>query len=760
MAYTRQQYIEKFGVDPETLGADKVKKTRVGSPTGGSLPVQPDPSKGFTLDELDAMPDSTPDPSKGFTLDELNAIPDTTNKQSFPMIDRIANRATASSENVQKGQGGGKDGNLTVFDSLNNLNNSITDVGRGIGKAAVRTVPNVVAALTPDAMWGENSILNSESDKAQRFNEAYSGKNAGQKFGATAFDIATILAGGEGAIAGATKVASKIPTIANAASKAGTLGKLTRGGTRVAGAIADNTLGSAIIGKGNPYDNAGEFAKDAGIATAVSTISPLAKFAKYTLPGGEARKLADSAEFAQKFVDDTVEGKASPFDTGRYEQSKVDFKDSFTKLIDDARGKKSETINRLIANGDRKLASTIEDFDSIPKEEIPGVLDTIFEQFGGIGKLKDGKVNVMSLIESPEFKDSLNTIGKLQDELTKSQDIKFNIPTMKEQVIKKLQSKSNDAVSDQKITDTVNDYFDRLALERGGQNVQSAELGLHDIFKSNQKLRSDFYKNGQPILDKGLKDIQRKIGGAVDEILFDPNVNPDGLQSKKLQQEYMKLKDAETVLKAMDGINPKGPFSNFVAQLVGSVGGYAMGGGPATSYVLGGLGGDVAKNLNKKASSLKFSDAIGKSSNSAISQVKNAKKLEDLKDTVKSIIDNNNFKGKQKIKAEKFLKDYLKNLDEASRLGLPEGQSTIQSNFMFDSGANRIRNSLKNSRKIPGDIVEINSAPNRPNLVRPSTDIALIPGVDYSPRKPGIIVPPGGFTRGTNRKQSLKDFLR
>ena len=219
---TKQQFIEKHGYDPETKGLKPVKKT---APTSAGVSGGGNPSIGFTTEELDAMEKSSPVTSKGFTTEELDAMEkgimpteDTTEPKG--LINRWTQNEAATSRNVKKGEGSGREGRRTFGEILGNIGNALQDIGTGIGKSVIRTGVGLAQVATPDAMFGENSLLNSESEKAQQFNQAAKGKGTFQKIGATAADLGMLFAPvGPAGLAGkaAEYGAKAIPGVAKAA---------------------------------------------------------------------------------------------------------------------------------------------------------------------------------------------------------------------------------------------------------------------------------------------------------------------------------------------------------------------------------------------------------------------------------------------------------------------------------------------------------------------------------------------------------------
>jgi len=209
---------------------------------------------------------------------------------------------------IEKGQGSGEGGKRTFGDIYHNIGEGIGDVGVGVVKGITRMPVNIAQTLTPDAMWGENSLLNSDSERAQAFASATKGKTGLQKLGATGVDVASLLTP-----VGLEKGGATLAGLAG--QKAGTLAKLATGGNtgmiasginKLAPIVGESIAGTAMLG-----GDAGDIGADAAISVALPTVlKPAYKYLKSTLSGPMANKIigevVGSGSMAQRGIDDAI----------------------------------------------------------------------------------------------------------------------------------------------------------------------------------------------------------------------------------------------------------------------------------------------------------------------------------------------------------------------------------------------------------------------------------------------------------------------
>ena len=645
-----------------------------------------------------------------------------------PGLQNIIDAPTASSQNVQKGMGSGKNGKRTFGEVLGNVNNGLQDVATGLGKFAIRTVPNVVSALTPDSIWGSDSVFNGESQRHKDFNQAMTGKNAGEKIGATLGDIATLAVPIGEVGRGASLLAERAPQLAEIASKAGTGGKIARFAPKLAGAVAENTLGSAVLGKGNGYDSFGDFAKDSllagGVTAGLGALGAGYKAAKFMTEGGKAKVLDEATNYAKQFAQKLEDGTASKFDIGRMRQAESDFKTSLQKLISGTKGRIGKKIDEAIRVGDAKLASTLSDLEDLPDDQIPGVIDTIWEKLGGLGKI--GSKGIQG---APSIEGLKSGIAPLADEtkrLLGSQQRNMSMDELKAGLRQRLLPNAKSGEEYQQILRDIEDYTESLGSQKSIKNPTSDSPDVLDLFENNKAKRSNL--NYQTEDARKQSGRFKKIAAAVDNMLLDP-ATENGAVGKQLQSEQMKIYDAMNVVKALEAIAPKGILPKWLAQLVGSMGGYAMGGGPATSYAGGFLGGKLAENLNDMAGRLASGGVEGNNVTRSLSQVQSAKKLQTLRSLVDDMVSKNqqvrdeaaDTLRKEAAAHKMKLRDFIDYISGNSRLPAPATKPTLGAPEIF------------------------------PGLPSPKSGAPLQRVNDGSV----IHVPPGGF----NVKGSLKDYF-
>jgi hypothetical protein len=242
---TRSQFIQKYGFDPH----DKSSYTQQ-APTNGAIGGSSEPKQMLTPDEVaNAI---SQQPQQTLSADEVAKISGagTQTPSDYKPGKFIQALEDIRPDYIAKGQGSGVNGKRTFGDIYHNIGEGMADTGVGIVKGATRMPVNIVQALTPDSMWGDNSLLNSESERAKAFESATKGKTGLQKLGATSFDVASMftpvglekggatLAGlaGKGALSGTERLL------------AGNTGRLANIARKVAPSIGETVAGSAMLG--------------------------------------------------------------------------------------------------------------------------------------------------------------------------------------------------------------------------------------------------------------------------------------------------------------------------------------------------------------------------------------------------------------------------------------------------------------------------------------------------------------------------------
>lgn len=271
---TRSQFIQKYGFDPHD--PNSFNKAPAQGAVGGSV-EQPGSVKpvSFTTEQMQRLSGQSSTPVT-FTAEQKAYIDSIGGPSAFggtpaPQTDSTTSSTSDTSSDYKPGKfiqsmkdfrpdySGG---------TLNDISEGLGDVSVGVAKGLIRTPVNILQAVTPDAMWGENSLLNSDSERAKAFAEATKGQTGLQKAGATAFDLAAMFTPvgaekGAATIAGLAGkntgklvgMASKLLPETGALSKAGIGGKALGLAEKLAPSVAESVVGGGIVGHGG--QNAG-----------------------------------------------------------------------------------------------------------------------------------------------------------------------------------------------------------------------------------------------------------------------------------------------------------------------------------------------------------------------------------------------------------------------------------------------------------------------------------------------------------------------
>lgn len=261
----RQKFITTYGFDPMSI-------PKPVTPKQGAVGGTP----SFTKEQMDTLMGTSKSPVS-FTKDQvdfidsnggINAFRGSVNK-SETVSDYKPGKFVQSLEDFRPDYSGG---------ILKDISEGLGDVGVGVLKAGVRMPVNILQALTPDKMWGENSLLNSDSERAQAFASATKGKTGLQKLGATGVDIASLVNpfSAEATVSGlAAKNAGRLAKLATrgidvAAENPSLLQKGAGLFQKVVPSIVDSVVSGAIVGKGGD---------SVGTDTLIGAAFPTAKFA-------------------------------------------------------------------------------------------------------------------------------------------------------------------------------------------------------------------------------------------------------------------------------------------------------------------------------------------------------------------------------------------------------------------------------------------------------------------------------------------------
>lgn len=654
----------KYGVDPATIFSPGTSQNSDSSATPAQAPVASPASSGG-LSRQDYMAKYGVDPATFFAppaaassmtdnaTEQIPGTAPTTVNAPTPLITALQN--TGPSQMVKKGQGHGAaivdptTGQVTghkrtIGDIYGNVSNTLGDIGVGIDKAIVRTPVSLAQALTPDAAFGSDSLLNSGSAKAQAFKQATTGQGGFQKAGATAADIGSLALGGEGAGELAAEGTKLIPGLGDIASEVGTAGKVARAAPKLASGLANNVVADAILSKGQPYQNVGQgigsAAKAAGVQLLFGALGEGLNALKYSGAAGKAQELADAAKNASKFAGSIVDEvdpatgevtkKADPFAVGAHAQAKADFKSGLTKFVQSSKDQKIFDIaNQKIANAaggaaDAATPAVEQSFGSMTPNDIHNVANVIFDNAGGIGKLANGKADTLGLAAKMGQKAS-GYAQQLQD-LLKSEGSTRNVQEVKDAVISKLKEGKNET---QKgiIDREAEKYFN--AINPNSKN----ELETGNFFGANTTAKNDIPKWDTAVGNETQKARQQIALETQNQLLKNSN-NPS--LAKKLLAEQTKLYNARNVLAAIDGNKVPSLANKGLVQTLSTIGGI-MSGHPAGGYVLG----QVANKLNDMGGELAASDVTRGKFAPTFAQAINAKNENALQDEIKTGIAKN-----------------------------------------------------------------------------------------------------------------------
>lgn len=312
---TRSQFKEKYGWDPLDKGGASTP-IPTSTPSTPSTPSTTGPSVTFTDAQMKRLSGQSSEPVS-FTNEQkayiesvggLEAFRTTPQQNTQPAEQKFKpNKFTQAMEDYRPDYSGG------VF---SDISEGLGDVGVGVVKGVTRLPVNLLQAVTPDKMWADNSVLNSESERAKAFGSAVRGKTGLQKLGATGVDLATLFTpvGGSTVAARAGVGAGRLAELATGGAKAaeltGLTGKAVRGSRAVARGIGESMGGSALLGQSSE-----NFQSDvlfgAGIPLAgyaYSKLKPMinSRGVKEIIAGLKDYK-AGANEFSDKIMQDAID---------------------------------------------------------------------------------------------------------------------------------------------------------------------------------------------------------------------------------------------------------------------------------------------------------------------------------------------------------------------------------------------------------------------------------------------------------------------
>lgn len=298
---TKQEFADKYGYDPRT-------RTSIKAPTQGAIGGDTTTMGGSTPsakelltqirggNNINTATESGQVSSGSTTGDMLSKLrsSDTPTQSGYK-----PGKFIQSMEDIRPDYSGG---------TLSDIGEGLGDIGVGVAKGITRMPINIIQALTPDKMFGENSLLNSDSERARAFESATKGKTGLQKLGATGVDVASLFTP-----VGAEKGATTLAGLAGrglgksaALATGNNTGMLARGLNYVAPIVGESVAGTAMLG-----GDAGDIGGDVAISVALPTVlKPVYKYLKSAFSGPMAKTmLADyigSGSMAKRGIEDAV----------------------------------------------------------------------------------------------------------------------------------------------------------------------------------------------------------------------------------------------------------------------------------------------------------------------------------------------------------------------------------------------------------------------------------------------------------------------
>ena len=572
----RQKFIKAYGFDPIATNAPS-------SGAIGSSTIPTAPKKTLTPEEVNAAMSSKP--AQTLTPEQVSKITGGVQSDSRYKPGKFIQAL----EDVRPDYSGGL---------YSDIGAGLGDVGVGVVKGAIRMPVNIVQALTPDRMWGENSLLNSDSERAQAFASATKGKTGLQKLGATGFDVATLFNpfSAEATIGGlASRGGGKLAQLATrgidvAAENPSLVQKGAGLLQKVIPSVADSVVSGAVVGKGG--DNV-------GTDTLIGVAFPTAKFAY--------REIADIAgkPFAKNMIaaikDYTMGGTAAQDKvaeelTARIKTLGKDGIENEAKSMVNNRGVFSRLLKTFKGNqfgyGTKADDAFNEASDLISQRYIPHA------------EIVDGSLDLTKSHDMLQA-DKIAEGSMLSDSKKLFSNAKVNANTIKKSFMTTMQNSGMNKTTDayKSIENYVMKRIDDLAEANGGHLTANDIDGIrHDLGVQMGKLDDGegtllgMYKQAYKVFAKNVEKAGINAGQKDAVELY-----------RKSNARYSKLLDSEAIMQKISRMktNPYGLTQqqrHGLQLLAGSIGG--VGGG---SVMTGGVSYMASVPLTKM-----LSDYLGK----------------------------------------------------------------------------------------------------------------------------------------------------
>jgi len=499
----------------------------------------------------------------------------------------MGSKITNFQGNIKKGEGSGIDGKRTVGDFLTrNLPNAVVDVAGGAAKG-ILTTPMNLARLTNFLIPGKDTnpfkgAAIAGSPESQAFNEAFTGKNTLEKVGRTGFDIASLLSGA-GEAKGASlagQLVSKSAKGAELLSDAGKAGKLTRFATKTAGQFLPNMATGAMASHGDVN----------GVDVAGGVLGPVVGKAI----GAVARRVRgvdEGVRSAKRILSEAEKGNMAG--VGEMNTAIKNSKDTLKAVTENLSRTKSE-----------KITDINENFGNV--EEFGNVLDSIIDNYGGVGGTRSGKTGLelaTGSLQDDILKNAIGPKSQIAEDVLSSS----NAPAMSVDYLDKLgknvAKKYKDSTRAAEVTNAINTLKSNITSQ--GKRLTPVQV-LYEL----RGLRDKAYKSSDGMSKRILKDVASELENYVKNNVKDVPAETINKLFDSMRKDYLMI-DA---LQILDGATAPGVLSDKVAGLMGGTIG-AIVGGPGTTGFLASAGGNIlTKGINKLAGESKLTGMVNNKS--------------------------------------------------------------------------------------------------------------------------------------------------
>lgn len=618
---TREQFKSKYGFDPIEEKSKFSQAPKQGAVSGSTVkPVT------FTTEQMQRLSGKSTKPVT-FTAEQKAYIDSIGGPAAFggsQAGSKVGSTADKQLPTESQTESGFKPNKITQAMEdyrpdysggfFSDISEGMADVGVGVVKGIARTVPEIVQTLTPDAMWGDNSIFNSESERANAFRSATTGKTGLQKLGATGVDLASMFVpvGAAGKAVslsnrgaqGASRLAKMVTGGMDLATEAPSL--LQRGGkllNTVAPSVGDSVVSGAIAGRGeSPVTD-----------IALGTLSPVA---------GKALGVMSEA-FGSQQAKSALAGVKDYFVGGNKYKNQI-FDSAMKEINDKGIDVLKEKIPQVAENR------------VIIRELLKTQLGKMFGKGSkGIDKLNEASdIFTLGYFDKLEMVDGIADYTKVQDALTADKDIVGGIIGKASNIIK------GSSIPTQSALKSLSGKMASTGINKFDDGYKEAKRLVSDFIIENTNggkkeltiemlggLRSSLTKKMQKLqpTEAEMKKLYAEIYSWTNDMIYNVakksgNKDVAGL-IKEANSAYSKLKNVDDVVNAMSKTRTN-PFGLTQGQKIalsygaGAAGGMAGGplGVPAAMIVANPISKIVGSLLTNRAISKVKSNVYKKAS--------------------------------------------------------------------------------------------------------------------------------------------------